>query len=340
MSNSVQTLIFDRAGYHPVDIAPQWDYVSWRLNEIGVGKFSLPFEDENCTTDVLKPGNRILVRFESGLSPFGGVLDFPRRRTSTGVQMTAYSAEHILTWRETAATRDFTSTAPGTIYKTLLEAADSIQTTGIAVGSIYAGGTARTETYHYHQLWDAINQLQRLSGEDFYLAPYYHNGRLTFIANWYESRGMDLSASVLLVEDRNLSQLTMDEQGPIANQVRAAGGGAGGTTWADRLIGTAQDATSRSAYGYRERTEVITAVFDQVTLDASAAAILVSLKDARERLTCSVLDTDPARFSRYGIGDTVQVQGFLKSSLWAIDQPMRIYGREWRPDNVCTLELA
>jgi len=340
MSNAIQTLIFDRAGFHPVDVKPQWDYVSWQLNEIGVGKFTLPYEDENCTTDVLRPGNRILVRFESGLSPFGGVLDFPRRRTSTGVQMTVYSAEHILTWRETAAIKTFTSTASGTIYQTLLEEADSISSTGIAVGSIYTGGTVRTETYHHHKLWDAISQLQRLSGEDFYIAPYYYGGRLTFIANWYESQGTDLSSSVLLVEDRNLSQLTMDEQGPIANQVRAAGGGAGGIAWDDRLIGTAQDGTSRSAYGYRERTEIMTAIFDQVTLDASAAAILAELKDARERLSCSVLDTDPADFSRYAVGDTVQVQGFLKTTQWAIDQSMRIYGREWRPDNICQLELA
>ena len=340
MSSTVQTLIFDRAGFHPVDIVPQWDYVSWRFNEIGVAKFSLPYEDENCTTDVLRPGNRILARFESGLTPFGGVLDFPRRRTSTGVQMTAYSAEHLLTWRETATTKAFTSTAPGTIYQTLLEEADSISATGISIGSIYTGGTVRTETYHYHQLWDAISQLQRLSGEDLYLAPYYHNGRLTFIANWYESRGSDLSSSVLLVEDRNLSQLTMDEQGPIANQVRAAGGGAGGTTWADRLIGTAQDATSRSAHGYRERTEIMTAIFDQVTLDASAAAILAELDDPRERLSASALDTGPASFDKYALGDTVQVQGFLKSAQWAIDQSMRIYGREWRPDNICQLELA
>ena len=39
-------------------------------------------------------------------------------------------------------------------------------------------------------------------------------------------------------------------------------------------------------------------------------------------------------------GDTVQVQGFLKDPQWAIDQSMRILGREWRPDNVCSLELA
>ena len=339
MSNSVQTLIFDRSGFHPVDIMPQWNHISWRLNEIGVARFSLPYEDENCTTDVLKPGNRILIRFENGLPDFGGVLDFPRRRISTGVQMTAYSIEHILTWREAAKNSEFTSQTSGYIFQTLIEEMNTVWQTGISISGVYAGGV-RTETYHYHALWDVISQLQRLSGEDFHFEPVYSGGRLTFQGGWYQTFGVDLSASVLLVEDRNLSQLTMDEQGPIANQVRAAGGGAGGTTWNDRLIGTAQDATSRSAYGYRERTEIMTAIFDQVTLDASAAAILAEKKDARERLSCAVLDADPAGFDKYGLGDTVQVQGFLKSAQWAIDQPMRIYGREWRPDNICTLELA
>lgn len=340
MSNAVQTLIFDRAGFHPVDIQPQWEYVTWRLNDIGVAKFSLPYEDENCTLDVMRPGNRILVRFENGLPDFGGVLDFPRRRTSTGVQVTAYSAEHLLTWRETARDKSFTSTPPGTIFQTLLEEADSIRSTGIAIGGIYAGGTARTEAYHYHQLWEVIPELQRLSGEDFYLSPFYYRGRLTFIASWYHSRGSDLSEFVLLVEDRNLANLAMDEQGPIVNLVRAAGGGAGGTTWADRLIGTAQDVASRGDYGYREKTEVITAVFDQTTLNGSAAAILAAVKEPRARLSASALDTAPAGFARYNLGDVVQVQGFLKTPQWAIDRPMRILGREWRPDNICTLELA
>jgi len=340
MSNTVQTLVFNRAGYSPVDIAPQWDYLAWRLNNVGVGKFSLPYEDENCTTDVLRPGNRVLVRFENGLPAFGGVIDLPRRRTATGVQVTLYSAEHILDWRRTAKSRSFASVTPGAIFQAFLEEANSITPTGIAVGSVYTGGTARTEEYHYHSLWDALVTLQRLSGEDFHIAPYYSGGRLTFIGNWYESRGVDLSALVLLAEDKNLAELVMDEQGPIANVVYAAGGGAGGTTWDDRLVGIAQDATSQNEYSYREGAEVITAVFDQTTLDASAAAILAEKKDARQNLSCVALDTDPAGFSSYNVGDTVLVQGFLKSSQWAIDQSVRVLGREWRPDNRCTLEVA
>ena len=340
MSNSVQVLVFDQAGYFPVDISPQWDYLAWRLNDVGVGKFSLPYEDANCTPDVLRPGNRVLVRFENGLPDFGGILDLPRRRTATGVQVTLYSAEHILTFRETAKAKAFAGDPPGTVFQTLLENTDSTAATGISIGSIYTGGAAYTDTFHYDSLWTVIKQLQRLTGEDFYLAPYYHGGRLTFIANWYESRGSDLTNKVLLIENKNLASLVMDEQGPIANQVRAAGGGTGGDTWDDRLIGTAQSTVSRNTYGYREYTEVITSTFDQTTLNTSAAAILAERDTARERITASALDTDPAGFSEYSLGDTVQVIGFLKSSLWAIDQSMRVYGREWRPDNVCSLELA
>ena len=339
-ANDLQVLVFDKAGYHPVDIAPQIDYVAWRLNQIGVAKFTLPYEDSKCTPDILKSGNRVLIRFLQGLPPFGGVIDYPLRRTATGIQATVYSGPHLLTWRYTSISLVISGLSPGAIFRTVIENANGIASTGITVGSVYSGGDLRTETYHYENLWTLIQNLQGRSGEDFQIAPIYEGGRLTFLASWHQVKGDDLSTNVLLVEDRNLESLTLDEQGPIANSVIAAGSGAGGTTWEDRILGTAQDTDSISAYGRREWVEVMTGLADQTTLTTSAAAILAQLKDPRPHVSAVALNTDPADFSRYKVGDTVQVEGFLKHSLWAIDQPLRIYGREWRPDNRCSLELA
>ena len=339
-ANDLQVLVFDRAGYHPNDIQPQITYVAWRLNEIGVAKFTLPYEDPKCTPDILKSGNRVLIRFLNGLPPFGGVIDYPLRRTSTGIQVTVYGGEHILTWRHTAMTLEIDALPPGSIFRILIENANTTATTGITVGSVHTGGDLRTETYHYEQLWNAARSLQSRTGEDFKVSPIYEGGRLTFRATWHDSLGDDLSASVLLVEDRNLEDLMMDDQGPIANTVIAAGSGAGGTTWEDRVLGTAQDTDSISAYGRREWAEVLTGIADQTTLTTSAAAILAEKKDPRPHVSAVALNKEPADFSRYKVGDTVQVNGFLKHSLWAIDRPLRILGREWRPDNRCSLELA
>jgi hypothetical protein len=339
-ANEIQALVFDKAGFHPNDIQPQIDYVAWRLNQIGVAKFTLPYEDPKCTPDILKSGNRVLIRFLQGLPPFGGVIDYPIRRTATGVQVTVYSGAHILTWRHTAISLVIDSLSPGAIFRTVIENANSIASTGVTVGSVYAGGDLRTETYHYENLWTLVQNLQGRSGEDFQVAPIYEGGRLTFLATWHDSLGDDLSPSVLLVEDRNLESLTLDDQGPIANAVIAAGSGAGGTTWEDRVLGTAQDTTSISDYGRREWVEILTGIADQTTLTTSAAAILAELNDPRPHVSAVALNADPADFSRYRVGDTVQVNGFLKHSLWAVDQPLRILGREWRPDNRCSLELA
>jgi len=339
-ANEIQVLVFDKAGYHPVDIAPQIDYAAWRLNQIGVCKFTLNYEDPKCTPDIIKSGNRVLIRFLQGLPPFGGVIDYPLRRTATGIQATVYSAAHILTWRRTALTLEVDALAPGAVFKTVIEAANQIAQTGITMGSVYTGGELWTETYHYESLWTLIQNLQGRTGEDFQIAPIYEGGRLTFRATWHSSLGDDLSASVLLVEDQNLESLTLDEQGPIANYVIAAGSGAGGTSWEDRVLGTAQDTDSISSYGRREQVEVLTGIADQTTLTTSAAAILAQNKDPRPHVSAVALNTSPADFSRYKVGDTVQINGFLKHSLWAIDQPLRIYGREWRPDNRCSLELA
>ena len=143
-ANDLQVLVFDKAGFHPVDIAPQIDYVAWRLNRVGMCKFTLPYEDPKCTPDILKSGNRCLVRFLNGLPPFGGVLDYPLRRTATGVQVTVYSAERILTWRETSISFVIDALSPGVVFRTVIENANSVAPTGITVGSVYTSGNLRT----------------------------------------------------------------------------------------------------------------------------------------------------------------------------------------------------
>ena len=201
-------------------------------------------------------------------------------------------------------------------------------------------GTARAETYHRENLWTLTQNLQQRSGEDFRIRPVYERGHLTFLATWHTALGDDLSASVLLIEDKNLETLNLDRQGPIVNVVTTAGSGAGGTTWEDRLLGETSDSDSISAYGRRELVEVITGVADQDTLDATAAARLAEYKDPRSRVSVVALNRAPADWSRYTVGDTVTVQGFLKHSKWAVDLNLRVYGREWTPDNRCVLELA
>jgi hypothetical protein len=339
VSSAVQTLLFSRSGTNPVEISPQIESVAWRLNQTGQAKLYLSYTDPLCTPDNLRLGKRVLMNFENGLPPFGGVIDVPRQRRANGVAFTVYTGDRILSWRRTAKTRAFTSTAPGIIYQTLIEDENAESGTGIAIGSIYTGGTARSETYHLHNVLDVILQLQRLSGEEFEVVPVYQKRQLTFLANWKQRIGSDISDEILLVEDRNIEPPALDEQGPIASRVLCAGGAAGDDGWDDRLVGEDTSTTSRNEYGYREYAEVITGVFDQTTLDASATSVLDELDAPRERFSIAALNREPATFGDYDVGDTVTLQAFLQHPLWAVDRALRIVGREWTPADICRLEF-
>jgi hypothetical protein len=104
-------------------------------------------------------------------------------------------------------------------------------------------------------------------------------------------------------------------------------------------VGEDSSVASRNAYGYREYAEVLTGIFDQATLDASATSLLDEYNDPRPRYTLVALDRAPAGFELYDVGDDVRVQAFLRSALWAVDESVRLVGREWAPDNRCRLEV-
>ena len=167
MSTVVETLIFDTHGDYLTRIDPLWRNVTWRLNNTGQARFILPYADAECTPVNLAIGNRILARFDNGLPDWGGVIDVPRAQNSTGVTVNCFTADRILSWRQTGQTAEYLNDMPGTIYADLIKVASAAWPTGIARGSIYAGGDWRTETYHYANIYAQIRSLAALSGQDF-----------------------------------------------------------------------------------------------------------------------------------------------------------------------------
>lgn len=330
--------LFDKSGVKIAEIEPTWESIAWRLNNVGLARFSIPYADDKCTVDNLQSGNRILAEFDDGLPNFGGILDFPRGRTPTGVGITAYTGEALFDWRRTAKARYFKAQAPGNIFKTLIDEENAESPMGVMPNLIYTGGTGRTLEYHYHDLLRRFKDLAKLTGNDFAVLPVLTDGVLTFEANWYERRGVDRSDTVWLIEDQNLREPVLDEQGQIASRVILVGAG---LTWdIHRLDSIAVNATSAGLYGYREYAEVQSGVKHQVTLDANAEELLAELAYPRERLTLVALDAEPAGFADYDVGDIVTVQAFLKSPTeWVYESEVRILAREWRPDETCRLEV-
>lgn len=337
MAHTIRTTIFNKTGSAIADIEPEYRSVSWRLNNVGMAKFKMAYRDTKCTPENLASGNRILIQFENGLSDFGGVIDYPRRRTLSGVEFTAYSGEKLLDWRVTEKSRVFSSQVPGFIFRGLIQAENAERATGINVGDIELAGTPRTLEYHYHDLLGRVKDLTKLTGQDFYISSTVASGQIAFYANWYAQRGIDRSGEVWLVEDRNVAKVVLDEQGTIASKVILVGAG---QTWGtERMESIKTDATSEQSYDFREYAEVQGGVSVQTTLDANAEEMLDIMKQPRLKFSLTVSDKEPALFADYDVGDVVTLQAFLLKTAWAYDGTVRVKAREWRSDNTCRLEV-
>jgi hypothetical protein len=339
MSDAVRVSLYGRqTGRLLAYVEPALEMVNWRLNNVGMARFFLPFADGACTPTNLALGNRVLIEFSNGLPDWGGVIDVPRRIDSNGVTVTAYTGEKLLDWRVTPKARYFSQQTPGTIVQTLLQEENGIWPTGVSVGDIWTGGTARTLEYHYHDLLRRIQDLQRLSEYgDFDVTPNVSGGVIAFAFNWYETLGQDRSGSLVLIDGHNVGQVVLDEQGPLASHVRLAGEG---STWGDeRPTSEAVNTATRDQYGYREYAEVQSGVKVQATLDANVEALLAAYATPHEAYSLrDALNRAPALWADYDVGDTLALQAF-PDTLWAVEDTIQVVAREWRPDGLCQLEV-
>jgi len=331
---TIEATICDQSFHALADIVPSWESVAWRLNGIGMARFNLPYVDAACRRDYLREGNGLYLRFSEdvGLPAWGGVLDLPQDQDEDGITQSAYSGEYILTWRETGLNRLFSATAPGMIFKGLIDDANGIVPTGITIDTIYTGGTAIDKAYHFHELFRQSQELSDAAGPDFAVIPAYSGGVLSFKANWYERRGQDSRGKVYLVEGKNVSKARLTRQGNLANHIEMAGNGA---SWGpERYVKSEDDAEARAVSGYREWKEVNSSISSQATIDAHAAAKLAELAWPTNAISISVLNEKPSLFADYDVGDLVSCQLFLKSPEWVFEGDIRIMAREWTPSGV------
>jgi hypothetical protein len=183
-----------------------------------------------------------------------------------------------------------------------------------------------------------VRDLCRLSGFDFVVLPVIgSDNKISFTAHWYQRRGQDRTSSVVLMDGKNVKDPELDEQGPLANRVIVVGDG---TTWdASRPEAIAEDITSRNLYGYREYAEIQTGVVHEATLEANANALRDRMARPYNIVKIGALDEEPGKFETYGVGDIVQAELFVDYPQWYYSGPVRIIAREWRPQNVCRLEV-
>lgn len=319
------------------DIRPDLETVEWRLNKPGLAKFKMSYSDTKCTRDILKPGNYVLIEFGNGLPDWAGVIDFPLEQDDLGVIVQAYTGEQLLKWRLSGANWQFQSMAPGAIFESMLDQIHTSYAIGITPNVIYGGGSAYTQAWHYYNLLSRIRELSRLTNEDFYIGHRLTNGRLSFVGNWYQQRGIDKTDTVLLTEGASVLAASLSSQGPVANSVITVGSG---SDWSERPIGLAVDIRSIAQYGYREYVEYVS-TGDQETLDTVAHSLLTTMSTPRQMISITVVDRSPAYFRDYDIGDIVATNLFVRGGDdWFFDDPVRVIGRSWAPGEGCDLEVV
>lgn len=329
--------VADRTGLILAEIEPEIGPISWRLNETGRAAFVLSKSDAKATEDYLRFGNRIYIEFDNGLPAWGGVIAPPRTWERATIESTAYSGEKLLEFRQTDKGRYFSTANIGYMFQQLIIEANSVAATGVQVGSVWGGGDAYSPEYHFKNLLKIITEslTGTLSSADFAIIPAVVDGRIAFAGHLYERRGQTKSG-IALVEDRNVVNAKLVEQGTIVNAWDLAGAG---TDWGDgRITSHKEDAESIAEFGLRQDSQIYSDVSIQATLDAIAVNLLEETAQPRNMLTLAVSDTEPARFGDYDVGDSVPVQLPSYGFGGGFDATVRILAREYDPrSGVCEL---
>jgi hypothetical protein len=329
-------IVADKSGHNLAELSVDLEYVAWRIGKVAKAKFNISPLDPKATRTNLRFGNRILFQFENGLPNWVGVLDPPREWKSGNIKVTAYSAEHILEYRQTGKSKYFAGVQAGKIYKELIQDMNNIENTGIDIGNVWVGGAGLSVELHFESLLYFFQDYltSGLWSSEFDITGAEEAGQIVMSANFYERKGADRTG-IALLEGANIESAILVEEGPIVNSWDVAGQG---TDWGDtRLTARAQSNLSISEFGLREGSAIYPNETLQTTLEDRAANSLLDTLVPYNAYELEALDEDPGEFRDYDLGDYVKL--VLRSyGFGGTETTVRIRAREYRPDDeICTL---
>lgn len=297
----------NRFGTIIAQIRPQLGTLQWRLNEISRCELQISKNDAKVIERNFRFGNRILIEFiDEDLPNWGGILDIPYVWNATSLSVSAYSIEYLLQFRITQKTRFFQNVPVGEVFRRLLLEAEQRQSFGLVIGSIWKGGRHHNLTFHFETLWNIIqNSVVKLEGVDIQFVPKIVDGEIKFVARLFEELGEDKSTRVLLKEGRNISEVSLTQQGTIINEFVAVGAG---STWGpERKSSIYQNRASDQTYGLRQGSRVYSEATLQNTVDRFARTEVKNNAQPKTLLNVRAVNRLPSEFSKYSLGDVVLV---------------------------------
>jgi hypothetical protein len=330
----INVLVGDLGGIVLGEIPLNVEQVSWRNKDVGQVTGYLPLLNVERYQTLLRFGNTLLLQFDNGLPDWGGVIDTPRSWGGNQIQVTGYSGEYLLKLRLTGRNDIHRSQSVGEIWRASLAEANQRDFTGLNVAPPWYGGLTQNTDYHLKVLFDVARELaDDLSSADFYVTAAESGGHIIFTARFEERRGRDLDG-VALVDGRNITNVVVEEQGPIYNHWYIVGAG---NSWYTRYIAEARDALSANLYRLREQSEIQSQVSSSFMLHSIAEQRLQNNSEPAVSIPLTALNQPPAYFADYDIGDSLPID-----AAWAgftgLNGRVRVLGREYAPHSgVCNL---
>ena len=324
---SSRVSIYDKSGQWLTEVNTTFNRV-YKLNEFGIGSFTLSTDDDKCREDYLQFGNYVYVEHDK-LPVWAGMIEPPQIWGHGQVTSTVYSAEYILSIMISDRTIVMQG-AWGSIYQQLVtQMFDNDVKNVVRIGSIFGGGKVVNRTYNYANLYDEVKILCKDSGNDFDFEPEIDaNGKLYFSANWHEKRGALKNFTLYEGTNIQLANPLMRVQGRIANRLMIYGDGA---TFQTRPVAKRDDKESRALYGQRWLAQPV----QGDDLNANADQLIKEYAHPRKTFNITALDVGDT-FKQCRIGDMLNISfhsvGFSGSGL-GTNEVVRILQMDYNDQN-------
>mgnify|MGYP000659726863 CR=1 FL=1 len=271
-------------------------------------------------------GNRVMIEFENGIEPWGGVIDVPRENSAAMARLQMYQAGYLMGWDALDEDVTYAGTTAGTACSILRDVVSrSSLNIELADWGRDDGETLDVTFSAQETIASAAARLRELDPRMHWgISPRWVGGRIVFeLSTWRDNRRDD-SSRVVLVVGHNLVGVTSLEQGPIINDVRVeAAGRSGGVRW--------DNAESVKRFGRRKEMVTLPDTTDAPRpgyAEQFAAGRGQALAWPRVRTTGVALDLAPGRYRDYAVGSRVMIEGELPQATF---RPATVVSADYAP---------
>jgi len=298
--------VADRDGRVIGELWGQLEGVNWRMDGYGQAALLAPPDLARDRPWLIEHGNRVLIEFENGLEPWGGVIDLPRETSAYSARVQMYQAAYVFNWRllaQDAHYRGEWSNQAAHILRSLVYFRGDMNVYAEPISG-EEGPTVDVTFGQEESVASAAGRLRDLDPAMHYIVKgRRENGRIEFYLNAWHGVRRDDSRVVALISGHNFVGATTMEQGPVFNVIRTAVPGRD-APW------TSTESGSVARYGRREEWLTPTGVEEWGPAQAEHTAHnrLGQVAWPRLRTSGAALDLPPGRFRDYGVGSVVTLE--------------------------------